>query len=107
MYFLKVMIFLVMDDNKYILGEYQCMRKLLNKVFGYIETRCQKHCTRIQYEGKRTFLFQPKNGTRQFWWNYKYPDEITVEEEYLIYGTQRTEGGLNLNFQAHPYGVAF
>ena len=62
------------------------MRKLLNKVFGYIETRCQKHCTRIQYEGKRTFIFQPKNGTRQFWWNYKYPDEITVEEEYLIYG---------------------
>ena len=26
---------------------------------------------------------------------------------FLPFSTQRTEGRLNLNFQAHPYGVAF
>ena len=44
---------------------------------------------------------------QQVQWRKKHGSKDVTERPSLKRGEQSSEGRLNLNFQAHPYGVAF
>ena len=48
------------------LEEYSCMKWELNELSYLSKAECPKHCTTLEYDGKRNFYTKQRDSTRYF-----------------------------------------